>query len=95
VIVIGNNWTKFSVGWFAGPYKEGCWPWRLALFGEDSFLLFSYPIGIFLGGWFSILKICSAFYKKRIISLGFSFWVVLVKYFQVETRIVSLKFGDI
>jgi hypothetical protein len=65
VIVIGNNWTKFSVGWFAGPYKEGCWPWRLAL------------------------------YKKSIISLGFSFWVVLVKYFQVETSIVSLKFGDI
>jgi hypothetical protein len=54
VIIIGNNLTKFSVGWFVGPSEEGCWPWRLAIVGEDSFLLFSYPTGIFLGGWFSI-----------------------------------------
>jgi hypothetical protein len=49
VIVTGNNWTKFSVGWFAGPYKEGCWPCRLALSGEDSFMLFSYPLAFLFG----------------------------------------------
>jgi hypothetical protein len=61
VIVTGKNRTKYSVGWFPRPSKEGCWPWRLALVGEDSFLLFSYPTRFFLGDWFSILKICNAF----------------------------------
>jgi hypothetical protein len=56
-IVTGYNWTKVSVGWSTEPARLGGWHF----FGEDSFMLFSYPTGILLSGWFSILKICNAF----------------------------------
>jgi hypothetical protein len=72
--------------------QSPCWlvcrPWRLALAGEDSFQFFLViPLECCLVAS-SLLKICNGCKRKRIISLGFSFW-------EVQSSILRLRLASL